>query len=123
MASTVRVNADDGWVEVVHRGGLALREIEDARREAAELLARTGLSRLLIDGREADVSLLSIAEIYAFSTSHASALAATPYVRIAAIISEKQLEQSVFAETVARNRGIDLCIFVDPAEATRWLSK
>jgi hypothetical protein len=35
--------------------------------------------------------------------------------------SERTLEQKMFAETVARNRGVNVCFFRSVAEAQEWM--
>ena len=44
-------------------------------------------------------------------------------IQIAVVVSEDKLEPEKFAEMVARNRGVNACVFTDHQTAEDWLSK
>lgn len=123
MASSVRVCDKDQRVEVVHHGRLTLVELKDVRAKAAEMLVKENLSRLLVDGRGADLTTLNVVDTYEFSASLDSALPFTGRLRIAVLVAQEQFEKSVFAETVARNRGVNIRMFLDLDEANQWLTE
>lgn len=122
MSSLVRLNETEQRVEVIHDGALTLEELTDARARAADMMVKASVSRLLVDGRGADLASLSILDTYEFNTTHQSVLPFLSRLRIAVIVSRAQAEKVLFAETVARNQGINLRVFDDAAEAGQWLA-
>jgi len=44
-------------------------------------------------------------------------------IKIAVVVSEEKLEPEKFAEMVARNRGVNACVFTDYQTAEEWLLK
>jgi len=76
-------------------------------------------NRILIDGRKIQVfanvfNRFDIGEFIANNTKFVS--------KIAALTSEKEYKLK-FAETVARNRGLNFLVFLDEQEAIKWLLK
>lgn len=123
MSTTIRISEKDQCVEVIHRGSLTVKELEDTRTEVAKLLVESGLTRLLVNSQNADVATLSMADIFNFNATHASALSAIPLLRFALVIATPRFKQPLFSETVARNRGVNLRVFLDPNEARQWLAE
>lgn len=122
MPTSLKVFPEERYVEVIHRGPLTLAELEDARVRSAELLSEWGLSRLLVDGRDADISALTGIEAFEFSASHVSVLPSIATLRIAIVTRQEHVEEARFAETVARNRAVNVRVFQDREEACRWLA-
>jgi hypothetical protein len=122
MPSLVRVCDTEQWVEIIHDGVLTLGGLTDARARAADMMVKTGLSRLLVDRRAADMTTLSVVDTYEFNTTHQSVFPFLGQLRIAVIIVRGQAEKALFAETVARNQGINLRVFEDATEARQWLA-
>ena len=122
MPSSVSFNSATDCVEVVHCGVLAFTELEESRRQVAALLLDRSASRILVDGRESDIATLSIADAYEFHSTHDITLPGVRRLRIAVVVAPQHLEQSFFAETVARNRGIELRLLLSVDDACNWLA-
>ena len=122
MATSIDVRQDGQYVEVVHRGTLTREELEDARAQTARLLSEHGLMRLLIDGRAADVSSLSNLDVFEFSAGHVSTLPSIGTLRMALVVPDEHAQTARFVETVAQNRGVNLCVFLDADTARGWLT-
>ncbi len=123
MPFTISANKEKGWVEVIHRGLLNIAELNEARVQAAALLAKNSITRILVDTRQADMSELSLTDTFKFTTSHQEAFGSVEGLRIASVVRPEDLEASRFSETVARNRGTDARVFLDAAEAMKWLAE
>ena len=115
---SVQIHEADGCVEVVHHGLTTRDELEDVRGEIDLLLGKTGNTCVLIDSRDADLGLLRVVDTYEFS----STFPRRPRVRVAVVVAPTQADQSLFMETVARNRGTNIRVFFDLDKARRWLS-
>lgn len=121
MPYSIRVDSQRACIEVRHEGWLTREQLEAARQHAADLLAKTKFSCLLVDGREANIGPLTMADNYEFSATHGTVLGGLRSVRIAVVVAPEHVADSVFSETVARNRGTDLRVFVEPEAARMWL--
>ncbi|HET6600136.1 MAG TPA: hypothetical protein VFG60_09245 [Burkholderiaceae bacterium] len=122
MTTSITVHADARYIEVVHRDLLTRTELEDARVQTARLLAENGLVRLLIDGRQADMSAVSHLDVFEFTSGHAAELPSIGLLRMALLVAEAQAEVARFVETVAQNRGVNLRLFFDVNEAQAWIT-
>ena len=122
MVTSVRVEDQAKYVEVIHQGAVTLEELEGARREAADQLARHGITRLLIDGRGADISAISDTDTFDFSAAHVSTFKELALLRIALVVHPDHAQLTRFAETVAQNRAVNLRIFFDASSARDWLA-
>ena len=123
MPSSVRIGDKERWVEVVHHGLVTIEELKDVRRTAAEMMVKANLSRVLVDGRDADIAALATMDTYEFNASHASTLPFAGRLRIAVVVAPGHREKSGFGEDVARNRGVNLRTFLDADNARRWLAE
>ena len=116
------VDCDDDLILVRHTGGFALEEIEASRREAAELAAKTALTRILVDC-SAVTSPMATADIFGICASHHLVL--PPGVAVAIVYAPAMVaaEDAHFAETVSANRGVALRSFTEPGSARKWLAR
>ena len=100
--------------------GRVTRDIQEAgRTEAIRALSDNGWCRLLADARWIDPAI-SVTDDFEFTAGHRSTH--PPLVRIAVLYHPDQSERFQFIENVAMNRGLNLKIFTDAAEAINWLS-
>lgn len=93
---------------------VALRHFE----EIAEQCKRTNNKKLLIDCTKAKADG-SIVDMY--EQGDGAKLFNHYGIKIAVAVSEEKLEPEKFAELVARNRGVDACVFTDYQAAEKWL--
>lgn len=102
---------------------MKLAELNEARQKSAEILRQESLARVLVDGREADFSNLSLSERFQFNSTYQTEFSTIPSVRIAAVVAVQRRPESNFSETVARNRGTPFRVFVDWDQACDWLAE
>lgn len=112
--STVKV------IRVKHEGPVDIDEMRVAREETAQHVADSKFKRILVDIRNATLDS-TIEELFGFSISYRDLLKLD--VRIAIVYSMENVarEDILFAETVARNRGVVKRIFTDEKESLDWL--
>ena len=84
----------------------------------AEAMAETGCHKVLVDFTTAEgpVSLmerLEMAEVLAATTPRT--------MKLAAVVTRQQLDPQRFGETIARNKGVNMRVFLDRDRALRWL--
>ncbi len=119
MGYEVRV-IEGGIVEVVHTGVMSQTEVQQARDEAAVLVAGLDPHLLLADISAAVVPDETVA-LFEFNASHYDVL--PPNTHIATLFAESTDPSTLlpFAETVALNRGIRFRMFTDHRAALAWL--
>ena len=88
--------------------------------EIAEECKRTNKKKLLIDctKSKADGSLVDM-----YEQGEGAKLFTRLGIKVAVAVPEEKLEAEKFAELVARNRGVDACVFTDYHKAEKWLLK
>lgn len=119
MSHTITVDPQLQLVEVVYRGPLTLGARLAAMREGAELLARHGFLRVLVDLRDAIVA----AEPDGPEPDLSRSVAQAPLVagsRLAYLARPHQVA-NLRAETMAAARHRGLRHFTTRDEALRWL--
>ena len=102
------------------RGTLSIHDMRGVRAESADLTAEHGLSKLLVDIREAGLAITAT-EIFEFMASFGDLFPAS--TKHAVVYSPEAFdpENAAFGEMVAANRGIPIRMFTDMDEARRWL--
>ncbi len=85
----------------------------------AEALSRQPVAALLLNLRET-VGPTNFMERYQLGELAAHYL---PKIPIAVLMREDQTDKELIGRQVARNRGADLEVFLDPAAAEAWLKK
>lgn len=123
MAYSISMSVDDGWIDIRHCGPVTFDEIVAARKEATALMRREGVTRVFVDASNGDVSGLSTVQAFRFNATHGEEFPETWRLRIALLVSREQYADWAFFETVARNRGTDLRVFVDANAARTWLTE
>jgi hypothetical protein len=89
--------------------------------QIAEQCKSANNKKLLIDCTEAKTDDASIVDMY--EQGKGAQLFNSYGIQIAVVVSEEKLEPEKFAEMVARNRGVNACVFTDYRTAEDWLSK
>lgn len=118
MEHTIEFEKDAKYVSVVLTGEVTKNELEAARNEANLVLTANGCDRLLVDTTRSKPSL-SIVERFEFASEHPSSF--PPNIRIALFGRPDELMNHQFTENVARNRGVDMNVFLDGDRALNWL--
>jgi len=88
--------------------------------EAAKLCNDHGITRLLIDFRNAE-NLSSTIDIYEVTKDHARVFGSDVKHAVVLRKDEKLKQSAEFFETVARNRGIIAESFTSISDAIQWL--
>jgi len=118
------------FIEVVGelnpRESASLAEAKDITLFAFEEAKKNNVSKLLFDASRA-FAMMSVMDRYFLMTSLAKTSRAfieknnLPDFQIAFLSNEAIFEPHNFDETVARNRGANVCITLDIKEALEWL--
>jgi len=90
-------------------------------QQIAEQCKSTHTEKLLIDCTEAKTEDVSIVDMY--EQGEGAKLFNRYGIKIAVVVPEEKLEPEKFAEMVARNRGVNACVFTDHQTAEEWLLK
>ena len=120
MSYAVEVPDDAQYVRLIFAGETSPQDHEQGRAEAVRALTATGRHRLLIDAREIQAKM-SVSGDFEFTADHQPSF--PPAVRVAALRRQDPSESDRFRfiENVAINRGHDLRVFTEQAEAENWL--
>ena len=89
--------------------------------QIAEQCKRTNNKYLLIDCTEAKKDDNSIVDMY--EQGEGAKLFNSYGIKVAVVVAEDNLEPEKFAEMVARNRGVNACVYTDYQTAEEWLLK
>jgi hypothetical protein len=118
--SSTTVEADRIVVE--HKGAVTMEEIVAIRRDLARVTARRHLSLILLDLSRAAPWSLNMLDIFDLCVGHPAVL--SPRVALAVVYPPDQLSARDVecVETMGRNHGVRLGLFVDLVAAHRWLS-
>jgi hypothetical protein len=85
----------------------------------ADVIRKQPVATLLVDLRET-AGPTTFMDRYQLGELAATYL---PKVPIAVLMREEQTDKQLIGKLVARNRGVELEVFFDPAEASAWLKK
>jgi len=118
MKYSVNYQPDDGYVVFEILAKLVLEDLEAARAEIVSVLKETGCDRLLADASNVE-SKRSVLDDYQLTSAHAQYF--PPETRHAVLVSASEEEYMQFVENVARNRGIEMSVFIDREKALDWL--
>jgi hypothetical protein len=84
----------------------------------AEECKRTNNKKLLIDCTKAKTE---ISTVDMYEQGEGAILFNRYEIKIAVVVPEEKFESEKFSELVARNRGVDACVFTDYQDAKAWL--
>jgi hypothetical protein len=107
-------------VILVHRGGVSMAELKEARQASADRLRALQWQRLIVDltGR---TTVPSTVEQFDFSAGHHNIYPLG--TRSAVIVTPESYESLKFAENVAINRGMQTKFFTELDDARAWLKE
>src|SRR5262245_21691639 len=122
MCMSIRLQMEDtpGYMVARFTGEGKAEEALLNFEQIAEQCNRTNNKKLLIDCTKAKTDI-SIMDLYEQGVG--AKLFNRYGIKIAVVVSEDKLEPEKFAEMVARNRGVDACVFTDYQTAEEWLLK
>ena len=123
MDYTCRVEQRQGYLHVKVSGDNSRETVARYLGEVRAACLRHGCSRVLIEENLHGPSL-STATIYAV-VMEGSRTAGPGFMKIAFVDVNRDHKQELmhFAETVAVNRGLDVCVFKEVRDAERWLER
>ena len=119
MTHTVNYVAADDYVLIAFVGEVTTEDLQKCRAEASDLLTANDCTRLLVDATR-EAPRRDVLGDYDFTSQHRAQL--PPGTRHAVLIRASESEYVRFVENVARNRGVDLELFVSLDEALSWLN-
>ena len=99
-------------------GDVTKRDLEESRSKATSALAASNCNRILVEGIHAN-RRVSVTEDHQFVSGFSDSF--PPGVRIALVTHPDEVEALRLVENVAQNRGVNLLLFLDEAEALAWL--
>jgi len=118
MPENVRVDEERGIIVVHSFGEVRFEDVASTARELERIFHKRGLNRTLVDAREQE-SLPSTTKIYQLASGMLRGM------RIALLVGDGFPTEAGmrFAETVARNTGLEWKLFTIETEAVDWLKK
>ena len=128
MSLSIKAVFEDPVLIVTVSGTFTLVSAKSTFSEAMESMAQLQIRRLLVDCRTIEIAD-SVSEIFEYASFVAENLARhvsedlAVIPRLAYIFSGGDEAILKFGETVAMNRGMDLRVFSDYAEAFTWLKE
>ncbi len=116
MPEKLRIDHDRGIVLIESCGAVSVADIRASIQAVEAIFAEEGLDRTLVDARTQDQPP-SITELYEIASDLPRG------VRIALLTSSgTPAEDGLrFLETVAKNTGLEVRVFLDEDEALAWL--
>lgn len=117
MPEHLRIDADRGIILVESCGVVTVADLRASIAEVETIFAQKGLDKALVDARTQDRSP-SITELYEIASNLPRG------IRIALLTtSGTPAEDGLrFLETVAKNTGLEVVVFLDEEEALHWLN-
>ena len=120
MPARLDFATEEGLIRVHESGLLEAQEFARTVARIREIHQETGCARVLVDARE-QTSQTEGFEAYNRGELIARQLAGMA-IRVAVVVSAALLDGHGFLETVSRNRGMQLKVFVDETAARDWLA-
>jgi len=118
MAYSVDYRQAAGIVRIVLADDVSRQELEAARSESSGLLTEHGSHRLFVDASK-EKQRQPILEDFEFTKRLREAYG--PKVRIAVLVDADDESYMRYVEDVARNRGVNMSLFIDKQAALDWL--
>lgn len=119
---SIRIQFEQNETRVAARlsGSGLVGEVTQFYPQMLEACERAGTKKLLFDLSRVRV-VLSLQDRY--ELGNRAALFARKSIKIAVLAVPGQLDPERFAAIVAKNRGVNVLVFTDEAEAEAWLEK
>ena len=118
MAFSVVADHQRQLVRIEHWERMSKDEMFEARASAGALLKEVGYLRLLVDVRRVEEAPDTM-DTFSISTTHDTVL--PPRFRLAVLVEHTLIADALFSENVAVNRGFNLKVFLEEADALEWL--
>ena len=118
MNHTTELVKDHGYVRVVMTGDFTKNDFEICREDAARVLLANSLHRLFVDFTQA-VNKMPFIDEYIFTEEHRFHF--RQGTKIALVVTADEMKNLQTVENVSKNRGINLTLFSDEAQAFNWL--
>ena len=120
MSYELRVIETPSYLHAIAAGAHTAGNARQFLIDAYEACVRLNHSAVLLEMNFVgpSMSTLSLFGVVAERAAQGRQLRKVAYVDAS---SERTLEQKMFAETVARNRGVNVCFFRSLAEAQEWM--
>lgn len=119
MPETVTVDEDLGIVRIESYGDVNAEDFRATLELALRFHEERGLTKGFVDATKV-TSYPSTSSIFDFGSRAAASLKG---IKVAIAAPPGMLDDPVFFETVARNRGAKLMVFDSPDAALAWLTK
>ncbi len=119
MSHTVEIDKRDGYLHVVVTGRESLADSKQMWCEIFEACATHGVDKVLVvENLQGTLSIGETSEV----VKYIAELGIAEGVRVA-FVDRQPMQYAInkFAETVAKNRGINGRVFFSEASATDWL--
>ena len=118
MENYVKYDADLDFVTITLSGEVSTDDLVACRSEAITLLLANECTRLLVDATT-EAPRRDILDDYQFTSEHASQFPRG--TRHAVLVQAGERDYMEFVENVARNRGVEMRLFIDRDQALEWL--
>ena len=118
MKHHVTYKAELDYVSIALCGEVSTDDLVDCRAEAVSLLQANSCKRLLVDATQ-EAPRRDVTDDFHFTSEHASQFPLG--TRHAVLVQVSEQEYMKFVENVARNRGVDMYLFIDRDHAMDWL--
>lgn len=119
MPYDIQFKVEDGYLRVTASGSASLLDNIDLGRKILRTCSEKGMEKVLVDVRELGEPT-TITEAFELGKEVAP-IAIGVLKRAALLHDENRLELENFFQTTIRNRGINLCAFLDEGKALAWL--
>lgn len=118
MPDTIKLNKDQGIIEIRSYGKVENSDIENSIRRVTEIYKQSGVNKVIVDTTEQE-SMPSTLKIYSLFSLFPRDLL------VAMVVNQEQPTKGNirFAESVAQNRGIRIKQFNSREDALKWLKK
>ena len=120
MPYRIEILTNPDYILVDQSGDVSTDDVEVIRREIFDLVAREGLSRVMVDVRN-QTNDYSITEMFNMTVEHA--VSETPFTkpRICLLVLPDQEDNARFIENVGANRGMPIKYFTNRQAGLAWL--
>jgi len=120
MQWEIVIHGEQGYAEVVTNGVADKDGSLLMVRALAQAMQSHGLTKVLIDHRKIERVVGTTLDIYDRPSAF-PAMGQTLQISIAELIRPEHWDHFRFFETVCRNRGFQVSVFMDQEEALAWL--